>query len=92
MGCNNIEIRKSESVAKSQFLLHFYLNVEISGQINDCLSIAEISGLSTERVFFGGHSLGGIVLESYISGHAELAQVKFISGAYQIQNILKNMI
>ena len=48
--------------------------------------------MSTERVFFGGHSLGGIVLESYISGHAELAQVKFISGAYQIQNILKNMI
>ena len=40
--------------------------------------------MSTERVFFGGHSLGGIVLESYISGHAELAQVNF----YVIQSIL----
>jgi len=48
--------------------------------------------LSTERVFFGGHSLGGIVLESYISGHAELAQVNFINRAYVIQSILTYII
>merc|ERR1712106_651237 len=31
------------------------------------------AGYSTETIFFGGHSLGGIVLESYISGHADIA-------------------
>ena len=34
-----------------------------------------MSRLDTSTVYFGGHSLGGIVLESYINGHAELAQV-----------------
>merc|ERR1711915_437104 len=44
--------------------------IEIGGQINDCISKAEGQGLDTSVLFFGGHSLGGIVLESYISGHA----------------------
>jgi predicted esterase len=34
---------------------------------------AEEAGYSTENIYFGGHSLGGIVLESYISGHSEIA-------------------
>ncbi|XP_023342042.1 uncharacterized protein LOC111711823 isoform X2 [Eurytemora carolleeae] len=68
--------------ATTAWLNNFPNPIEIGGQINDCLSIAEISGLSTERVFFGGHSLGGIVLESYISGHAELAQGIILLGTW----------
>jgi len=48
--------------------------IEIGGQISACMEAAEEQGLSTEFIFFGGHSLGGIVLESYISGHAEIAR------------------
>merc|ERR1712155_189517 len=28
-------------------------------------------GLNTENVFLAGHSLGGVVLESYVSGHSD---------------------
>ena len=47
--------------------------VEIGQQINKCLTKAAEAGYSTDTVFFGGHSLGGIVLETYISGHADIA-------------------
>jgi len=47
--------------------------IEIGGQISNCLSKAKEAGFDTETVFFGGHSLGGIVLESHISSHAEIA-------------------
>jgi len=47
--------------------------VEIGGLINKCLDRAAEAGYSTDNVFFGGHSLGGIVLETYISGHADIA-------------------
>ena len=35
------------------------------------LSIFRSAGYSTESVFLGGHSLGGVVLESYVSSHAK---------------------
>jgi len=56
--------------------------IEIGGQINDCLDQAKALGLDTSTVYFGGHSLGGIVLESYINGHAELAQGIFLLGTW----------
>ena len=37
--------------------------------------MAADQGLDTNMVFMAGHSLGGIVLESYISGHSELTKV-----------------
>ena len=39
-------------------------------------------GLSTDTVFHGAHSLGGIVLQSYISGHAELSAGLVMFGTY----------
>ena len=48
--------------------------VEIGSRIDDCLVKASHEGLSTDNVFFGGHSLGGIVLETYISGHSKIAE------------------
>ena len=39
--------------------------VEIGGQITKCKDKAAEAGYSTDVIFFGGHSLGGIVLESY---------------------------
>jgi len=47
--------------------------IEIGGQIDKCLAKAQEAGYDTETVFFGGHSLGGIVLESHISGHSDKA-------------------
>jgi len=37
---------------------------------------------STENVFFAGHSLGGIVLEQYISGNSELAKGIILLGTW----------
>ena len=47
--------------------------VEIGQQIDKCLIKAAEAGYSTDTVFFGGHSLGGIVLQTFISGHADIA-------------------
>ena len=47
--------------------------LEIGGQITKCLDKAAKAGYSTYNIYFGGHSLGGIVLESYISGHSKIA-------------------
>ena len=56
-------------VTKS-FLGNFPNPLEISGAINDCLSQAAAGGLGGP-VYMAGHSLGGIMLETYIkvTGH-----------------------
>lgn len=56
-------------VTKS-FLGNFPNPLEISGAINDCLSQAAAEGLGGP-VYMAGHSLGGIMLETYIkvTGH-----------------------
>ena len=51
-------------VTKS-FLGNFPNPLEISGAINDCLSQAAAGGLGGP-VYMAGHSLGGIMLETYI--------------------------
>lgn len=56
--------------------------IQIGSQLNTCLVLAQEAGLSTEHVFFAGHSLGGIVLESYIASHAELAQGIVLLGTW----------
>jgi len=48
--------------------------VEIGGQVDACLELARSRGFDTSRVFFAGHSLGGIVMESYIGGNPDIAQ------------------
>jgi len=45
--------------------------LEIGGQLSGCVDMAAEMGLDTSNVFFAGHSLGGIVLETYVSGHAD---------------------
>ena len=47
------------------FLGNFPNPLEISGAINDCLSQAAAGGLAGP-VYMAGHSLGGIMLETYI--------------------------
>ena len=59
--------------ATSEWLNDMPNPIEIGGQIKTCLAKAQDLGYATETVFFGGHSLGGIVLESHISGHADIA-------------------
>ena len=59
--------------ATSEWLSEMPNPIEIGGQVTTCLDKAAEAGYSTETIFFGGHSLGGIVLESYISGHADIA-------------------
>ena len=46
--------------------------LEIGGQLARCRDMADQMGLDTSNVFFAGHSLGGVVLESYVSGLAVL--------------------
>ena len=45
--------------------------LEIGGQLEGCRQMAAGMGLNTENVFLAGHSLGGVVLESYVSGHSD---------------------
>ena len=59
--------------ATSEWTNEFPNPLEIGGQISTCLEKAEEAGYSTENIYFGGHSLGGVVLESYISGHSKIA-------------------
>jgi len=62
--------------------------IQIGGQIDDCITQAEAQGLDTTKLFFGGHSLGGIVLESYISGHADIAEGIALIGTW-LPDLLK---
>jgi len=43
--------------------------LEVGGQLQGCKDMAAQFGLDTTNVFYAGHSLGGIVLENYVSGH-----------------------
>ena len=40
--------------------------VVIGDQMAECLTAAADTGLNTQNVFFAGHSLGGVVLESWV--------------------------
>ena len=40
--------------------------VVIGDQMAECLTAAADMGLNTQNVFFAGHSLGGVVLESWV--------------------------
>ena len=56
--------------------------LEIGGQLSGCRDMADQMGLDTSNVFFAGHSLGGVVLESFVSGHAELTQGIILLGTW----------
>ena len=43
---------------------------------------AEAEGHSTSNMFFGGHSLGGIVLQNYITGHQDNVQAILLYGSW----------
>ena len=43
--------------------------LEVGGQLQGCKDMAAQFGLDTTNVFYAGHSLGGIVLENYVSGN-----------------------
>ena len=47
--------------------------LENGGRITKCLDNAIEVGYSTYNIYFGGHGLGGIVPESYISEHSKIA-------------------
>ena len=40
--------------------------IAIGDQMAECLTAATDLGLNTQNVFFAGHSLGGVVLESWV--------------------------
>jgi len=67
-------------VTKS-FLGNFPNPLEISGAINDCLSQAAAGGLGGP-VYMAGHSLGGIMLETYIKDHGDLTNGIILLGSY----------
>ena len=46
--------------------------LEVGGQLQGCKDMAAQFGLDTTNVFYAGHSLGGIVLENYVSGNLEM--------------------
>ena len=45
--------------------------LEIAEQLAGCGAAAEEAGLDTAHVFYAGHSLGGVVLESYVRRHQD---------------------
>merc|ERR1712168_1483262 len=55
--------------------------VEISGALNDCVSQASSEGLSGP-VFMAGHSLGGVMLETYVQDHPDVAAGIILLGSY----------
>jgi len=55
--------------------------VEIAGAINDCKNKASSEGLYGP-VFMAGHSLGGIMLETYIKDHPDMAAGIILLGSY----------
>ena len=58
--------------------------LEVGGQLAGCRDMAELSGLDTSNVFFAGHSLGGVVLESYVAmgDHADLTRGIILLGTW----------
>merc|ERR1711936_565119 len=55
--------------------------LEISGALTDCLSQASAQGLAGP-VYMAGHSLGGIMLETFIKDHADMASGIILLGSY----------
>merc|ERR1712170_146678 len=47
--------------------------LEVDGGIRDCIKKAQELGLGTQKVFEAGHSLGGIVLETWAKDNADLS-------------------
>lgn len=55
--------------------------VEIAGAVNDCLQQGAEAGLYG-KVFLAGHSLGGIMLETWIGDNPEKAEGIILLGSY----------
>merc|ERR1719322_2040164 len=55
--------------------------LEIAGALNDCMDQATADG-HVGPVYIGGHSLGGIMLETYIKDHPERAAGIILVGSY----------
>ena len=55
--------------------------IEIAGALDDCLELAFSEGLAGP-VFMAGHSLGGIMLETYIKENPEKAAGIILLGSY----------
>jgi len=56
--------------------------LEVDGGIKDCLKKAQQLGLGTQKVFEAGHSLGGIVLETWAKDNADLSTGIILYGSY----------
>jgi len=56
--------------------------MEVTDQINKCINGAANMGLDTTFVFMAGHSLGGVVLQSYIATHKDAAAAVAFIGTW----------
>lgn len=56
--------------------------VEIGVYINNVKDEMRSKGMKTEKIFYGGHSLGGSTMASYIKDNFEDAEGTFAWGAY----------
>ena len=57
----------------SGWLGNFPNPIEIAGAVDDCVSKAQEQGLHTTNVYMAGHSLGGIMLETWIENNPDRA-------------------
>ena len=57
----------------SGWLGNFPNPIEIAGAVDDCVSKAQEQGLHTTNVYMAGHSLGGIMLETWIEDNPDRA-------------------
>ena len=64
--------------------------LEIDGAIKDCMNKAADQGLSTTKVFQAGHSLGGIMLETWAKDNADLSMGILLFGSYLPNGFLGN--
>eukprot|EP00301_Raphidiophrys_heterophryoidea_P016267 c25825_g1_i1.p1 GENE.c25825_g1_i1~~c25825_g1_i1.p1 ORF type:complete len:693 (+),score=141.58 c25825_g1_i1:108-2081(+) len=57
--------------------------VTIGGGINDVLKTMKAQGMENTINFYGGHSLGTVMLQDYITGHPELnTSAQILAGGY----------
>jgi len=68
--------------ATSDWLGDMPTPIEVTQQISKCLDAASAAGLSTDDVFMAGHSLGGVVLQSYIATHSTAARAVAFLGTW----------
>jgi len=66
----------------SGWLGNFPNPIEIAGAVDDCLSKAQEQGLHTTNVYMAGHSLGGIMLETWIEDNPDRAAGIILLGSY----------